>query len=229
MKTRSYLASFARAALSTAALVAVTSDAFAQTNRVPAPSQAAPNWYIGGGVGNAKIKDFKSSFLTPPPPSTSGGLYDVDRSSPSYKAFVGTQLHRNFGLELGYMGIGSFGARRDTAGPAGTLAARIQTSGLYFDAIGWAPIADRFALFAKIGILASDTRIAGSSTVAGLVAPNTKRREVNLKYGLGAQFNYNREIAFRAEWERINNLGNKNDYGLETNAEVITASVLYRF
>lgn len=229
MKKSTHLVSITRAVMTTAALVAMTGEAFAQANRVPAPRQATPNWYIGGGIGNSKIKEFDNTFLTAPAPSASGGLYHVDRTSPSFKAFVGTKLHPNLGVELGYMNLGSFGARRDATAPNGTLSARIRTGGLYFDVVGWAPLAERFALFAKVGYLASDTKIAGNSTIAGVDAPTTKRRETNFKYGLGAQFDYNREIAFRAEWERVTNLGNKNDYGFETNAETITASAIYRF
>jgi OmpA-OmpF porin, OOP family len=229
MKQPSYLVSFTGAAITAAALVAVTSNAFAQSNRAPAPREAAPNWYIGGGFGNSKIKDFDNTFLNAPPPSANAGLYEVDKTSPSFKVFGGTKLHPNLGVEFGYMSLGTFGARRDALSPDTTLSARIRTGGLYFDVVGWAPLAERFALFAKVGYLASYTQIAGNSTNATIVAPTTKRRELNLKYGLGAQFDYNRAIAFRAEWERVTNLGNKNDYGFETNAEAITASVLYRF
>jgi OmpA-like transmembrane domain len=229
MQKPSHIVSFACTALTAAAFVAVTGDVFAQTNRAPAPRQAAPNWYIGGGIGNSKIKQFNDTFLNVPAPSTGGGLYEIDRTSPSYKVFGGMMLHPNIGMELGYMSLGTFGARRDATAPAGTLSARVQTGGLYFDVVGWAPLAERFALFAKIGYLASTTKITGNSTITGVVAPTTKRSEMNLKYGLGAQFNYNREVAFRAEWERVTNVGNKNHYGFETNVEAITASMLYRF
>ena len=211
--------------------VAVASIASAQTRRpTPAPVQAEPSWYIGVGGGTSRMaKEFDSGFLATPG-FTDTGIDQSVRTGTPFKLFAGTKFSQNLGVELGYINLGSFSAQRAYTAPAtGRVDARARISGLTFDLVGWAPVAESFALFAKLGYFASNTQIDGHSTVTGVLAPQTKRRETNLHYGLGAQYNYTRALAFRAEWEMFKNVGNKNDYGFEANLQSITASALYRF
>jgi OOP family OmpA-OmpF porin len=47
-------------------------------------------------------------------------------------------------------------------------------------------------------------------------------------YGLGVQYNVNKDVGLRMEWERINNMGHETTTG-KTDANLISIGVIYRF
>lgn len=102
-------------------------------------------------------------------------------SGASGKVFGGYQFTPNFALEGGAV---EFGRIRNSAG-------RVSSHGLFLDAVGIAPLNDKWSLLGRLGMSRVDFNTsAGKSNGNGIHA------------GLGAQYALTSRIALRAEWER---------------------------
>jgi opacity protein-like surface antigen len=174
-----------------------------------AQAQWMQNLYVGGAVGPSKM-NFKSDTLT-----ISGGpastLTKNDESGTAVKAYLGYRLNPYFGGEIGIVDYGSFTATRSLNAPAnGSVRSEIDVFGVYFDAVGFVPLGGSVDLFAKLGVLASNTyadrTLSGSVSVSG--NEDGSHSESNLHAALGAQFSVTRRIAVRLEYERAFKVGN---------------------
>lgn len=217
----------ALALLAAALALGAAADAAAQQRRAAVAAQAEPAWYVGvsGGVASVKINSADYNQLS----GATSSAFNPDTTHPMARVFGGFKLHKNWSLELGYGSFGSFGARREFSSPAGALDTQVKVSGFTFHVVGWLPVSESLSAFAKIGYLAATIKTDADVTVAGYSAPDLKRKEINLSYGLGLQYDLSRNWALRAEWEQMKNVGNKNDYGFESNLTVTSGSALYRF
>lgn len=221
-----------RSALFAAAALALgvfsIADALAQQRRAaPAPTRAEPAWYVGAGIGIGDIKVNDADYNQVSGATTSS--FNADSSHPIARIFGGYRLHRNLSMELGYGTFGTYGARREFSVPAGAMTTKVKVSGFTFHVVGWLPLSDPLSVFAKVGYFANTIKTDADVTVPGLSAPDVKRNEINLAYGLGLQYDVTRNISLRAEWEQVKNVGNKNDYGLESNITIKSGSAIYRF
>ena len=184
-------------------------------------------WYGGVNVGQsrAKIDDARitSNLL-------GGGLaassISNDDSDTGYKLFGGYKFNRNFAVEGGYFDLGKFGFTATTT-PAGTLNGNIKLKGLNLDAVGILPITERFSAFGRVGVDYAESRDSFSGTGAVNVRnSNPSKREANLKFGGGLQYNFTEALAMRLEAERyrINDaVGNRGDIDL------VSVGLVYRF
>lgn len=205
-------------ALACAALTAVASPmAFADS----------PGWYGGASVGPSKANidntRISSSLLSN---GFSAVSIDDDRRSTGYKIFGGYQFHQNLALEGGYFDLGKFGFTANTV-PAGSLQGQIKLRGLNLDLVGTLPITDRFSALARVG--ANYARASDSFSGTGAVTVNDRtprKRDTNLKLGLGVQYAFSDSLAMRAEIERyrVNDaVGNKGD------VDMVSVGLVYRF
>ncbi len=186
-----------------------------------------PGWYGGINVGpsRAKIDDARiaSGLLSGGFATTS--IVDDERSS-GYKLFGGYRFNKHFGVEGGYFDLGRFGFTATTV-PAGTLTGSIRLSGLNLDAVGFLPITDKFSALGRIGLNYAHARDRFSGT--GLVTvlnPNPSKRDTNLKFGLGLQYDFSQSLAMRVEAERYridDAVGNKGSVRL------YSVGLVYRF
>jgi OOP family OmpA-OmpF porin len=187
----------------------------------------AAGWYVGANAGQsrAKIDDARISN------SLLGGGFTTtsisnDNRDDAYKIFGGYQFNRNFAVEGGYFDLGKFGFTATTL-PAGTLRGEIKLKGVNLDLIGMLPLTEKFSAFGRVGVNyaeASDS-FTGSGAVNVLDASPSKR-DTNLKYGLGIQYDFTPALGMRVEAERyrINDaVGNKGDIDL------ISLGLIYRF
>jgi len=172
-------------------------------------------WYGGASVGPTKASidnaRISSNLL-------SSGFSAVsitdDGHSAGYKIFGGYQFNRNFALESGYFDLGKFGFSATTV-PAGSLQGEIKIKGLNLDLVGTLPITEKFSALARVGANYAQTSDTISGTGAVVVNDrNPRKRDTNLKFGLGVQYAFNNSLSLRAEIERyrINDaVGNKGD------------------
>jgi OmpA-OmpF porin, OOP family len=91
-----------------------------------------------------------------------------------FKIFGGYQFHRNIAAEVGY------GMLFDKGGG--------ELTSLEVVAVGTFPIANQFSLIGKLGF-------------AYLMA-DPGSDETELTYGIGAQYDLNRNLGFRLQWQR---------------------------
>ncbi|SDO03554.1 OmpA-OmpF porin, OOP family [Rhodoferax sp. OV413] len=205
-------------ALACAALTAVAS---------PMALADSTGWYGGASVGptraNIDNERISNSLLGN---GFSAVAIDEDGRSTGYKIFGGYQFNRNFALEGGYFDLGKFGFNATTV-PAGRLQGDIKLRGLNLDLVGTLPLTDKFSALARVGAnyaRASD-RFSGTGAVA-VNDPNPRKRDTNLKLGLGVQYAFSDSLAMRAEVERyrVNDaVGNKGD------VDMVSVGLVYRF
>jgi OOP family OmpA-OmpF porin len=182
-------------------------------------SQARGNLYLGGGIGQANIKD--ACVQTPGITFTS-----CDDTQGAWKAFVGYPFHPNLAAELTYTSFGTTTAGFTGAGFTGDAKVDIDTWDL--SAVGSWPLAERFSIFGRLGAYYSSVRnkqrfISGGTSTSPTVAESNS----NLTFGAGAGLRLNRNWGLRAEWQRFIAVGG-DDTG-QTDIDLLSISALYHF
>lgn len=135
--------------------------------------------YIGVGVGSSSttIKD-----------DTTGFSYTANSRGGMGRIFAGVR-NGNFGVEGEVIGLGTF----DFPGFS------VRAHGFGVSAVGYLPLATEFSFFGKAG-LADITTDATPAPGFRITAPASQSR-VGVSLGLGAQFDVNQNVAFRAALE----------------------------
>jgi len=164
-------------------------------------------WFVGGSIGQSKVDIDTSTFA---PGAT------ADDKDTSFRVFGGYQFNKHFGVELGYATLGE--ATVNEPGVVSTFEAKA------FDlvAVGTLPINEQFSVFGKLGMYKGDLD-ASDTTGASLSESST-----DMTYGIGVQYNFNKNLGIRAEWQQYKALGNKDTIG-ESDVDVMSIGVVYRF
>jgi OOP family OmpA-OmpF porin len=193
-------------------------------------ADATGNWYVGAGIGQARasIPDSTvASELTGTGATAIGN--SNDKTSVAGKVFLGYQFNKYVAAESGYFRLGDFSLDTTTT-PAGTVHGDLKSrKGWNFDVVGTAPIvADKFLLLGRLGIQSSKTSdlFSGSGAAAPLANPAPSKNLVSYKYGVGAEFDFTKNVGVRGEWERYRV---SDGFNGKMNVDAVTASVLYRF
>ena len=171
-----------------------------------APVYAQDDSYYYGGIGvgqaRARVDDKRIAETLGGSGLTTSAIAHNERHS-AYKVFGGYQFNRNFGVELGYFHLGSFGFHATTT-PAGTLDGDFRVQGGNLDLVGTLPFTEKFSGLARLGVQYARTRAAVNGTGA-VVVSNThpSDREANAKIGLGLQYAFSPAFQLRGEVERF--------------------------
>ena len=112
-----------------------------------------------------------------------------------FKIFGGYQFHRNIAAEVGY---GMLFDKSD-----------VEVSALEFVAVGMFPVANQISVIGKLGL-------ANVEVDSPLAADD----KTEITWGLGAQFDVNRNISARALWQR---------YQTDEELDWFTIGIMYRF
>ena len=184
--------------------------ALAAAVAVPAAAQGA--FYVGGGFGQSKAKDWCAQ---------AGGISCDDRDT-AWKAFGGYQLNRNFAAELGYTNLGEFKAS------AGGLSDNAKVNAWELSALAAWPFMNQFAVYGRLGAyranVKEDTNFVGSF----------EHTNTDLTYGLGGQYDFTRNFGLRLEWQRYAKVGGGDvafgpNPGDKSDVDVVGLSALWRF
>ena len=167
--------------------------------------------YAGGSIGQMTAKDACDGFNGVP------GVTCED-SDTAWRALIGYQFNRNFAAEVGYVNFGQVEAR----GPGGT--ATIEATAFEVVAIGMLPVADRFSIYGKAGIYRGETD-ANVNTFA--LVTSVSESNTDLTFGVGARFDFTRNIAGRVEWQRYTDVGG-GDIG-EADIDMISVGAIFKF
>jgi hypothetical protein len=106
-----------------------------------------------------------------------------------------------------------------------------------FDALGLLPVSDSLSLFAKVGGIAASVvttqNVAAPGNNAGALpvgtastTTTTNARMLRPNFGVGAIFDYTKNISLRFEVERFHNVGNETT-GI-SNIDMISLGVLLK-
>jgi len=179
---------------------------YAQTSGSSSTSTPSSSWipgtsygYVGGSVGRT---DYDS-----------GGClgFSCDNNATGFKLFTGGRFSRYFGVELGYVNLGN----------ADRNGGQIKAQGANLSALGIVPIGDRFNIFGKLGGIYGWTET--STIISGL--PAGKEDGLGLSYGAGLQFDINKSIGLRVDWDRYR----LKYVGQRENADLYSVGVVYKF
>ncbi len=96
-----------------------------------------------------------------------------------------------------------------------------QISGLQLSGIGTFPIADAFSLLLKLGIARTDIKLSGVGVSVDSVS-------TNLAYGVGAQYDFTKNISARFQYENLGDVGDSNTTGVYKVA-LRSAGVVFKF
>ena len=181
-------------------------------------------WYMGGNIGQSKAKIDDARIINQLPGTAS---ISDDDSDTAFKLFGGYQFNKNFAVEGGYFNLGEFGYTATTV-PAGTLNGNIKLQGLNIDAVGMLPLANKFSVFGRLGLIYAEAKdnFSSSGVVATPTDPNPSKNAMNYKAGLGVQYDFNESLAMRLEAERYrvdDAVGNTGD------VDLYSVGLVYRF
>jgi OmpA-OmpF porin, OOP family len=163
-------------------------------------------WVFGIGPGQTRGEfdelslGNRNSTTLPQNASTSFSVA-TDRRDAGGKVFIGRQLNRYVGLELGYFNLGKFGWQTTTT-PAGSLTGELRVQGANLDVVGTLPLTPNLSALARLGGTYARTRSEYSSTgVVNVLNTSPSQRKAQLKLGLGMQYAFNDYFQMRAEAE----------------------------
>lgn len=181
-------------------------------------------WYIGLSGGESRSQagggDIGSAL-------TSNGLVplssSLDDTDTGWKIYLGNQINQNFAVEIGYIDFGEFGFGATTAG--GALSGTLDSErGGFIDALGIIPLANNFSVFGKVGGYTVRTELKGSGAGGSV---SSSDRSSDWKYGLGAGYDFNRNMGVRVEWERFNDVGDTST--TQGDMDLTSIGVVYKF
>ena len=177
-------------------------------------AQGATKVYVGAALGQTKTKNACEGV-----PSTF--TCDV-KDNRAFKFFGGYQFTPNFALELGYHDLGAVKASNgDTA----------NLSALELSAVGSLPLANRFAVYGKLGVYNGESQVDAVPVPAINPPPPstgwTGGSNTDLTFGIGARYELTNAVAVRAEWQRFPGLGGSRRPELDV--DVLSIGALLRF
>ena len=168
------------------------------------PAMAAQEYAYGAvDIGQAKAADVCTAGVT--------GCTDT---SALFRVGVGYQFVPMMGAELsyGYYGKQSLGML------GGTTRGDWKASGFELSGVGTFPLGGGFALAGKVGIAA---------TTLNQTAANSSVTSTNLAWGVGARYDFNRDVAVRAMYESLGTVGDTASG--KTKINLLTIGVAMKF
>ncbi len=161
--------------------------------------------YVGVGIG-------KSQADITCPAATS-----CDDKDTAYKLYGGLEVNEFMSMEFGYVDLGK-------STYSGAKSGKRDTRGMSVQLVGTYALSPKFTLLGKGGFGILHTEVDGT------VVASTSEADTDLEWslGLGAQYNFTKNVGMRVEWERYFNVGDATTTG-EADVDLITAGVVYKF
>ncbi|MGI0116394.1 outer membrane beta-barrel protein [Zooshikella sp. RANM57] len=215
----------------------VSTPLFAQDSINPYADEKT-GFYLGLGAGAASYdnayeaeKDYYDGF------GLISGSYkslSTTKRDGVVKLFSGYRLNKYLALEASYTKFADTESEFNTThSPSGLRLSREvenEISGYGMKAIGIYPITNDVELNASFGLM--KWKIKEDRKVSGIYAHQSSEtaKGTSKVFGLGASYNLTNNVAFGIDWERINDLGDKDklQFG-ETDVDTFTLSAKYTF
>lgn len=189
----------------------------------------AGDFYVVGSIGQSDANISKSQLDNDLVNAGATNLSsNLDNKGTAYKLLAGYQYNQYFGIEGGYIDLGK--AKYSATATEGTARADVKATGWAISAVGTLPINDSFSVFAKLGTIRAKVEATASVSVPALGTFEGSADATNWKttYGVGATYNFNKQIGLRAEYERFQKLGDDNNTG-KSNVDLISAGLVFKF
>lgn len=194
-----------------AALLAACAAGLGLANAAHAQSSSSPysladmHWYLGGGLGHTTASPNVGDYA-----DLRGGASTTigTDSSTAWKAYGGLQFTPNWGMELGYADLGKYNVNYALAGTSGNGMSTNKLSAWSLAGVGTWPINERFSLHAIAGLawLRSEYTFTGDGTFYPGNTGSTAHA-LNPTLGLGANYNINKNLAIRFDYQSYGKVG----------------------
>jgi OmpA-OmpF porin, OOP family len=162
----------------------------------------AQDSYFYGGVGVGQSRSMVDDGSMNDRLRANGAMssnISVNENDTTFKGFVGYQMNRNIGVEAGYFNLGKSGFTATTM-PTGSYSNERTIDGANLDLVGTLPLTEKWSAQARVG--ANYTNVKDKATSSGavrLATASTSEKSLNLRYGLGVQYEVNPSLFIRAE------------------------------
>lgn len=150
------------------------------------------------------------------PQNTGSGTCD-DKDT-AWKIYGGMEMNEYISMEVGYVDLGTI----NYSAPAGSR----KTTGAIIQVVGTYALNPSFTLMARGGMNILNTEVNGA--LAATSVNNSGNTDVVWSAGLGAQYNFNKTVGLRMEWERYFEAGDPTDTG-EADIDLVSAGVVFKF
>lgn len=186
-------------------LIALMTAGLVSANMAVAQSSDFDRTGFYGGIGAGKSQSTLDNFNLTNRVGTGAGIglssFDRDDKSKAYKAFLGYQFNRNWGVEGGYFDLGDF-SERAIFNQGGQVSQTTRYKGLNLDLIGNMPVTERFSFLASVGTHYDRLNYDSRNDFTGVNSSYTDKQGLNYKYGIGAQYKLTPAVYLRAGAER---------------------------
>jgi len=181
--------------------------------------EAAQGFYAGVSLGEARFPNACSA-------NAGVTLSNCNDSNTTWKLFGGHQFSPNFAWEVGYNDFGrvSSDAVASVGGSMVAGSAKVEATAWELSGIGSLPLASQFSIYGKLGAYYAKTK---SSTNLPGVSTSATNHNSNFTFGLGARYDFTKNIGLRAEWQRFPKVGA--DFTSKGDIDVLAIGGLYRF
>jgi OmpA-OmpF porin, OOP family len=186
-----------------------------------AAAAACPAWsqdtgaYLGASIGQVEHKE-----------GCEGVSISCDQKDSSWRVFGGYQFNRHLAVELGYADLGESNASGTQLGV--NVSATAEVTAWDVSAVGSFPLLDKLFAYGRAGIYLAETEVSATGTLAGFSRSQSESESnTGLVLGLGLKYEFLRNFAVRAEWQRYFEVGG-GEVG-ESDVDVLSLGVLYRF
>ncbi|MCA1979136.1 MAG: outer membrane beta-barrel protein [Thiobacillus sp.] len=145
-----------------------------------------------------------------------------DDSDTAWKIFGGLEVNEFISMEVGYLDLGEVGY-------SGAKTGSRETHGVTLQVVGTYTPTPSFTLLARGGMNFLKTDVNG--TIAGTPNNNASDTDVVWSAGLGAQYNINKSLGLRVEWERYFEAGSPGFNGGtgEADVDLLSAGLIVKF
>ena len=159
-------------------------------------------FYAGASVGQSKSDC-----------GNAGG--SCDDKDTAYRIFGGYKFHPNIAVEGGYAPLGQTSASL----PGGNITAEANAWDIV--GVGSGPLGNNFSILGKLGFYNAEIKLGG--------AASGKKTTTDLTYGIGGQYDFNRNLGLRLEWNRYSGVKFAGPSGGDTDIDVLSVGALWRF
>ena len=173
-----------------------------------------PGWYLGGSWGSSKIEPKLDNYKL---------AGSQDTRSGGYKVSAGYQFNPTWAAELQYQELGKWSYSEATQ----TLEAKV--SGWGFAGLARLPLADRFSLIGKVGLMDQSFNVSGKTTAGG--SQSKSIRKTTPLIGAGVEYSLSPALALRAEYEYfgVPTLAESGNQKIKAYTSLLSVGLQYRF
>jgi len=175
---------------------------------------ALPTLAMAQAKGNADLGFYAGISAGQSQTSDCPGGGSCDDKDTAYRVFGGYKFHPNIGVEGGYSPLGE------------TSSGNLKAEANAWDIVGVGsfPLGNNFSILGKLGFYNAEIKLSG--------AASGKKTTTDLTYGIGGQYDFNRNLGLRVEWNRYSGVKQPDVAGLsggDTDIDVLSVGALWRF